>query len=148
MSSKTICYNKRAKYEYFLLEEMECGIALLGSEVKSLRDGKVNISDAHAHETKGEIYLSNLSIAKYSHGSQYNHEEKRPRKLLLHKNQISKIIGKIKTKGITLVPISLYFNKKNIVKVNLAIAKGKKLYDKREVIKKRDQLRQQRREEH
>lgn len=146
MSFKTICYNKKAKYEYFILEEIECGIALQGSEVKSLRAGKVNIVDSHAFENKGEIFLSNLNIAKYSHGSHFNHDERRVRKLLLHKNQINKIIGKIKTKGITLVPISLYFNKKNIVKVNLALVKGKKLHDKRQTIKERDLQRQQRRE--
>lgn len=145
---KIISQNKKALFNYFIEEKLEAGICLKGSEVKSIRNGKVNIVDAHAaFNAHNELYLYNSHIAEYEQSNRFNHDTKRPRKLLLHKKEIRKIIGKIKIKGYSLIALSFYFNHKNIVKVELAIGKGKKLYDKRETIKKRDMERQQRREE-
>lgn len=140
---KIIAKNRRAGFEYSIEENFEAGIVLLGSEVKSARDGKVNISDAHATEADGEIVLYNCHIAEYAGANRFNHPTTRPRKLLLRKGEIKKIIGKIKLKGYTLVALSMYFNHKNIIKVALGLAKGKKLHDKRHTIKERDWQREQ-----
>ncbi len=143
---KIVAQNKRARYEYFIEDEYEAGLVLLGSEIKSLRGGKANIQDAFVEFSKdGQLYLINSYIAPYKMAILFNHEPLRKRKLLLHSRQIKKIIGKIKTKGITVVPLVLYFNNKNIAKIKIAVAKGKKLYDKRQTLKERDQKRNEQR---
>jgi SsrA-binding protein len=138
---KIIAENRKAYFNYFILEEIEAGISLVGSEVKSIRAGKVNISDSHADEKGGAIYLLNANINEYHGANRFNHEPRRPRKLLLHKKEINKLIGKVQTKGLSLVPLSLYFNEKNKVKIKLALVKGKKLHDKRASIKEKDERR-------
>lgn len=144
MTGKIIATNRRATHDYFILEKYEAGIVLKGTEIKAIRQGKVNIKESFARIIKGELYLINMHIGHYSHGNIYNHEPLRDRKLLMHKKEIAKLVGKLSQKGLTLIPLSLYF-KKNIVKVELALAKGKKLYDRREDIKKRDLQREERR---
>jgi SsrA-binding protein len=135
---KIIAQNRKARFEYEILETLEAGIVLVGSEVKSLRLGKSNISEAFADERNGEIYLINLNIEEYKGANRFNHEPKRPRKLLLHKREQNKLLGAIQRKGVTLIPLVMYFNHKGIVKVSLGIGKGKKLYDKRATEKERD----------
>lgn len=137
-TKKVVAQNRRASFDYHILEKYEAGIVLTGTEVKSLRAGKASIGEAHADLLEGAIYLFNANIPEYLQANQFNHYAKRPRKLLLHKDEIKKLIGKIKIKGLTLVPLSLYFNEKNRVKCEIAIAQGKKLYDKRETIKQRE----------
>ncbi len=139
---KLIAQNRRARFEYEIEDKFEVGIVLQGSEVKSLRAGKVSIAEAFADINGDEVFLYNMSISHYKEANRWNHLEKRPRKLLLHKQQIRKLIGKLKIKGLTLIPLNLYFNDKSLVKLELALAKGKKLYDKRESEKKRDWQRQ------
>ena len=143
MSKKTALHNplidnRKARFEYFIEDEIEAGIMLQGTEVKSLRAGKANINDAYATEKNEEIWLINAYIAEYTGGNRFNHESKRPRKLLLHKRQIRKLIGKLAIQGYTLVPLKCYFNDKGMAKVLLGLAKGKKLHDKRETEKQRD----------
>lgn len=133
-------YNRKAKYEYFILDTYEAGIALTGTEIKSIRNGKANLKDSYAIIKNGEVYILNMHISKYDEGNIFNHEETRTRKLLLHKKEILKIRDKIEQDGFTLIPIKLYF-KGNHAKLEIGIAKGKKNYDKRETIKKRDQER-------
>ncbi|MFN7662390.1 MAG: SsrA-binding protein SmpB [Alphaproteobacteria bacterium] len=135
---KVIAQNRKARFEYEILESLEAGIVLVGSEVKSLRMGKSNITEAFADERDGAIYLINLNIEEYKGANRFNHEPKRPRKLLLHKRQQNKLLGAIQRKGVTLIPLVMYFNHKGIVKVSLGIGKGKKLYDKRATEKERD----------
>ncbi len=130
--------NRRARFEYYIEDEVEAGIVLVGTEVKSLREGKSNIQDAHAGEKDGDIYLFNMHISEYKGGNRFNHEPTRPRKLLLHKKEIKKFIGQTKVKGMTIVPLSLYFNDNGMVKVKIGLAKGKKLHDKRATEKERD----------
>ena len=134
---KIISLNRKARFNYFFTEFYEAGIVLNGSEVKSLRDGKANISESYAFDSKGEIYLVNSHIPSYKESSYNNHNPKRNRKLLLNKREINKLIGKINVEGLTLIPTKLYF-KKGKAKVEIAVAKGKKRYDKRQVKKKRD----------
>ena len=134
---KIICINRKAKFNYFFNEFFEAGIALQGSEVKSLRDGKANISESYAIDDQGEIFLVNSHIPAYKESSYNNHDPKRNRKLLLKKREINKLIGRVNREGYTLIPTKLYF-KKGKAKVEIAVAKGKKQYDKREVKKKRD----------
>ncbi len=138
---KVITHNRKAKFNYEIEEEIEAGIILLGSEIKSIREGKITINEAYAAEIKGEIILLNSNIAEYKGANKFNHDPKRPRKLLLHTKQINKLIGKMDLKGYSLIPLKVYFNKKNMVKVLIGIAKGKKLYDKRKSIKERDENR-------
>jgi SsrA-binding protein len=138
---KLIANNRKARFNYTIEEEIEAGIMLLGSEVKSIRDGKISINDGYVADHKGDLILLNVHIAPYKGANKFNHTPLRARKLLLHKKQIVKIVSKINTKGCSIIPLSFYFNNKNIVKVNLAIAKGKKLYDKRASIKDRDEKR-------
>ncbi len=137
-----IALNRRAKFEYHFLDILEAGIVLMGSELKSIRLGKCSIAEAFAGEItengKRELYLLNANISVYESAKLFGHEPKRPRKLLLHKKQINKLLGSIKRKGLTLVPLRLYFNKKGKVKVEIALAQGKKIHDKREAIKDRD----------
>jgi SsrA-binding protein len=134
---KIISNNRKAKFNYFFQEFFEAGIVLLGSEVKSLRDGKANISESYAFDEKGEIFLVNSHIPSYKESSYNNHDPKRNRKLLLNKKEINQLIGKINREGLTLIPTKLYF-KKGKAKVEIAVAKGKKHYDKRHTKKKRD----------
>lgn len=133
-----IVNNNKARFEYEILDTYEAGIVLVGSEVKALRSGKANIAEAHGEESDGELWLFNMNISTYKEAHKENHEQKRPRKLLLHKTQINKILGRIKEKGLTLVPLNLYFNSKGLVKMEIGVGKGKKLHDKRETIKARD----------
>lgn len=135
---RKIAQNKRARHDYFIEDTLETGIMLAGSEVKSLREGKSNINDAYADGEEGEIFIINAYISEYKGANRFNHETRRPRKLLLRKKQINKLLGDIKKKGITLVPLSLYFNERGRVKVELGIAKGKKQYDKRAAQKEKD----------
>ena len=139
---KIVCNNRKARFNYFFQELIEAGIVLKGSEVKSLRDGKSNISDAYATDNNGEIYLVNSHIPLYKESSYNNHNPRDMRKLLLNKREINKVIGKINRDGLTIIPTKVYF-RKGKAKVELAIAKGKKLYDKRNVKKKRDWQREQ-----
>ena len=134
---KIICNNRKAKFNYFFNEFFEAGIALKGSEVKSLRDGKANISESYAIDEQGEIFLVNSHIPSYKESSYNNHDPKRNRKLLLNKREINKLIGKVNREGYTLIPTKLYF-KKGKAKIEIAVAKGKREYDKRHVKKKRD----------
>ena len=138
---KIICNNRKAKFNYFFNEFFEAGIVLKGSEVKSLRDGKANISEAYAIDEQGEIFLLNSHIPSYKESSYNNHDPKRNRKLLLNKREINKLIGKVNREGYTLIPTKLYF-KKGKAKIEIAVAKGKREYDKRQVKKKRDWNRQ------
>lgn len=138
LHKKIITQNKKALFNYFIEERFEAGIVLKGSEVQSLRASKANIEDSHAANDGSEMMLYNAYIAEYDKAHQFNHTSRRPRKLLLHKSEIRKIISKIRIKGYTLIALSLYFNEKNMAKIELGIAKGKKLYDKREVIKAKD----------
>lgn len=140
---KIIAQNKKALFNYFIEERLEAGIVLKGSEVQSLRQGKAFIEESHAADTGNEVFLYNCHIAEYEKANRFNHSTRRPRKLLLHKKEINKIIGKTKIKGYTLVALSMYFNKKNKIKIELGIAKGKKLHDKRESIKEKDWKRDQ-----
>jgi SsrA-binding protein len=139
--SKQIANNRKARFNYTIEEEIEAGIMLQGSEVKSARDGKVNLGDGHVVEQNGDLILINVHISEYKGSNQFNHPPLRPRKLLLHKKQIGKILGRIQTKGYSLIPLAMYFNNRGIAKVNLGICKGKKLYDKRASIKERDEKR-------
>ena len=134
---KIISKNRKAHYNYFFKEFFEAGIVLYGSEVKSLRDGKANISESYAFDDKGEIYLVNSHIPSYKESSYNNHDPKRNRKLLLNKKEINKLIGRIDREGLTLIPTKIYF-KKGKAKVEIAVAKGKKQYDKRQSLKKKD----------
>ena len=134
---KIISLNRKARYNYFFNESLEAGIILKGSEVKSIREGKINISDPYAIEKNGEIFLINSHISKYSQSSYNNHEPTDERKLLLNNREIKKLIGKINREGFTLIPTKIYF-KKGKVKVEIAVGKGKKHYDKRNVKKTRD----------
>ena len=134
---KIICLNRKASFNYFFIELLEAGIVLKGSEVKSLRDGKGNITDSYAIDNKGELFLINSHIPLYRQSSYNNHNPKSDRKLLLNKKEINKLIGRINQEGLTLIPTKLYF-RKGKVKVEIAVAKGKKLYDKRQVKKTRD----------
>lgn len=139
ISHGRVAENRRAKFDYAILETIEAGIVLLGSEVKSLRLGRASIAESYATEESGHIVLINSNIPEYSSAaSGQNHEPKRIRRLLIHKKERNKIFGKIKKEGCTIVPLSLYFNQKGLAKISLAIAEGKKKVDKREVIKKRD----------
>ena len=135
---KTVAENRRARFDYFIEETFEAGIALSGTEVKSLRFGEGSITEAYAEVRDGECWLINANIPEFSHGNRFNHEPKRPRKLLLHTREIEKMIGAVERKGMTLVPLSVYFNSRGRAKVELALAKGKQTHDKRQTIKERD----------
>ena len=136
MAEKLICQNRKAWHEYFIEDRFEAGIVLLGTEVKSLRDGKASLGDSYAKIKAGEIFLVDAHINAYSHANRFNHDPLRPRKLLLHKNEIRRLIGKVQEKGLTLIPLRLYFLDGK-AKVELGLAKGKKLFDKRETLKRK-----------
>ena len=134
---RVVADNRRARFNYDIGDVFEAGIALTGTEVKSLRQGKATIGESYADARGGEIWLVNANIPEYQQGGRFNHAPKRPRKLLLHRRQIHKLAGAIEREGMTLVPLKLYFNEKGRAKIELALARGKKLYDKRETEKKR-----------
>ena len=133
--------NRKARHEYHFIQEYEAGISLLGTEVKSIRLGNANMSDAYCLLKDGQVILKNLYIAEYEHGNIFNHEAKRDRILLLRKSEIKKIERKIKEKGLTLIPYKIYFSDRGLIKVEIVLAQGKKTYDKRETIKERDNKR-------
>lgn len=135
--------NKKAYFDYTILEEIEAGISLVGTEIKSVRKGSVDLKDSFITIKNNEAFILNMYIAKYEEGNRFNHDERRTRKLLLHKKEIKKLKEKIKIEGLTLIPLKLYF-KKNHVKILVGICKGKKLYDKRASIKERDLKRETR----
>ena len=136
-SIKLISQNKKARHDYFIIEEIEAGIELFGTEVKSVRQGKVNLTDAYASINNSEVFVKGMNISPYEQGNIFNRDSLRERKLLLHKNQIRKLIGQIQQQGFSLIPLKVYL-KGSLVKVTLAVVKGKKLYDKRDDIAKRD----------
>ncbi len=138
--------NKRAYFEFHILEKYEAGIALRGTEVKSIRDGNINLAESYAREIDGELFLVNCHIPEYRAGGWTNHDPRRPRKLLLHRREVGKIIIKIEQKGLTLVPLRLYFNARGYAKVEIGVAQGKKLHDKRADMKSRDAEREIRRQ--
>ena len=142
---KTVAENRRARFEYFLEDFFEAGIALTGTEVKSLRFGEGSIAESYAEVKGDEVWLVNANVPEFSHGNRHNHEPKRPRKLLLHEREINKMRNAVARDGMTLIPLSIYFNGRGRAKVELALAKGKKLHDKRETIKDRDWKRDQQR---
>jgi SsrA-binding protein len=134
--------NRKARHNYSIEDSLEVGIVLQGSEVKSLREGRATISESYATEQDGELYLVNSYIPEYKQAGQFNHEPRRPRKLLLHRRQLNRMLGAIQREGMTLVPLKLYFNDRGRAKLELGLAKGKRNYDKREAEKKKDWDRQ------
>ena len=145
MSEKIVSVNRKASHDYFLVERFEAGIVLTGTEIKSIRKGKVQFKDAYITFIKNEAYIKEMHIAPYDHGNIFNHDETRTRKLLLHKKEILKLKNKIDLNGFTLIPLKVYFVKGH-AKILLGLARGKKTYDKRETIKKRDVEREIRKE--
>ena len=143
LHQKLIAENRRARFDYFLEETFEAGLALTGTEVKALRMGRANIAESYAGAEGREIMLINANIPEYGPANRFNHEPKRPRKLLLHRRQIDKMLGAIQREGRTLIPTRLYFNEKGMVKLELALAKGKNLHDKRDTVADRDWKREQ-----
>ncbi len=142
---RTICVNRKARFDYFLEQEFETGIVLLGTEVKSIRNGGCSVTESYAGVKDGEIWLYGMHVPEYQPAGKFNHNPTRNRKLLLHKTEIKKIIGKTSTPGTTIAVLSVYISERNLIKVKIAIAKGKKEFDKRETIKKRDLEREDRR---
>lgn len=138
VKAKIAAENRRARYEYFIDEVVEAGIVLAGTEVKALRQGEGSIAESYAELKDGQMWLVNANIPEFSHGNRFNHEPKRPRKLLLHARQISRMNGAVTRQGMTLIPLMIYFNDRGMAKVELALAKGKKLHDKRDSEKARD----------
>lgn len=134
---KLVATNKKAFHEYFILEKIEAGISLLGTEVKAIREGRLNLKDSYAMVQSGEMFLFNCHISPYSHGNRENHDPLRKRKLLLHEREVQKLIGKTQEKGLTLVPLRVYL-KRGRVKVELGVARGKKLIDKRETERRKE----------
>lgn len=139
---KVVAQNRRATHDYFIEERLEAGLALTGSEVKSLRTGKASLGESYAGESKGELYLFNAHISEYSPANRFSHEPRRPRKLLVHRRQMERLLGQVRRDGYTLVPLSIYFNERGLAKLELGLAKGKRKADRREVVKKRDWSRQ------
>lgn len=130
-----ISENRKAKFRFEILEQVECGVVLQGSEVKSLRDHKLSLDESYARVIKGELWLVGADIAEYKQATLWNHAPKRPRKLLVHKRQFEKLAGRTREKGLTLIPLKMYFNERGIVKVLLGVGRGKKLFDKRQTLK-------------
>jgi len=139
---KTVAENRRARFEYFLDEIFEAGIALTGTEVKSLRFGEGSIAESYAEVKGEEVFLVNANIPEFSHGNRHNHEPKRPRKLLLHEREINRLRAAVEREGMTLIPLSVYFNARGRAKVELALARGKKLHDKRATLRERESRRE------
>ena len=140
---RVVADNRKARFNYFIDETLEAGVALTGTEVKSLRQGKATIGESYADTRGGEIWLINSNIPEYQQANRFNHAPKRPRKLLLRKREVERLRGRINREGMTVVPLSIYFNKRGIAKCQLGIAKGKRMVDKRETIKQRDWQREQ-----
>ncbi|MBB5687345.1 SsrA-binding protein SmpB [Sphingobium boeckii] len=140
---KVVAENRRARYEYFLEEFFEAGIALTGTEVKSLRFGEGSIAESYAEVKDSQVWLVNANVPEFSHGNRHNHEPKRPRKLLLHEREVNKMRVAVQREGMTLIPMAVYFNSRGRAKVELALAKGKKIHDKRDTEKARDWKREQ-----
>lgn len=141
-ANQVIARNRKARHEYHIEDRIEAGIVLRGTEVKSIRAGRVNIKDSYATVENNEVFLYNMHIAPYEQANRFNHEPERKRKLLLHKRQIRKLIGYVKNTGYTLVPLQVYFNDSNLVKIELGLARGKKAYDKRQAIAEKTAKRQ------
>ncbi|MEM8663707.1 MAG: SsrA-binding protein SmpB [Pseudomonadota bacterium] len=137
-NSRVVAENRKARFNYEILDTMEAGIQLQGTEVKSLREGRTNIAESYAGESGGELWLYNVHIPEYQQASRFNHELRRPRKLLLHRREMNKLIGAVQQEGLTIVPLRMYFNARGIAKVLIGLAKGKKVHDKRESQKQRD----------
>ncbi len=135
---RVVADNRKARYLYAIDETIEAGLVLMGSEVKALRSGKATIAESYAHAKDGEIFLVNSYIPEYNMANRFNHEPRRPRKVLVHKREVKKLAAAVQREGMTLIPLRVYFNAKGIAKIELGIAKGKKLHDKRETEKKRD----------
>lgn len=140
--------NKKALFEYFLVEIITAGIQLTGTEIKSIRDGKANLTDAYCDFKGNELFVKNMHIAEYRYGTHYNHEPKRERKLLLNKRELKKLFTKVQEKGFTIIPVELFINETGLAKLKISLAKGKKLYDKRETLKTKDTKREMERGEH
>jgi SsrA-binding protein len=140
---KVVAENRRARFDYAIEDKFEAGIALTGTEVKSLRFGAGSIAESYAEVKADEVWLINANIPEFSHGNRYNHEPKRPRKLLLHQRQIAKLHGAVARQGMTLVPLSIYFNSRGRAKVEIALARGRKAHDKRDYEKEKDWKREQ-----
>ena len=138
MAGKLIAENRRARFDYFLEESFEAGLMLLGTEVKSLRNGRANIAESYAAVEGREVMLINADIPPYAQANRFNHEPRRPRKLLLHRKQLDKLIGAVQREGRTIIPTKLYWNEKGLAKLELSLAKGKKAHDKREATAERD----------
>ncbi len=143
---RLVASNRRASYEYFFIDRYKAGVQLSGTEVKSIRAGKINLSDAYCLFMDGELWVRNLHIAEYRNGGFYNHVAKRDRKLLLQKRELRKLEAKIKERGLTIVPIEIFINERDIIKIEIALAKGKHSYDKRDTIKERDVRREMERD--
>ncbi|HEU0069093.1 MAG TPA: SsrA-binding protein SmpB [Nitrospiraceae bacterium] len=141
-SEIAVATNRKAYHDYFIEEKFEAGIMLQGTEVKSLRDGRVNLQDSYASVKGAEVFLHHCHISPYSHGNIMNHEPLRTRKLLLHRKEINKLLGKTQQQGLTLIPLRIYFSKRGLAKVELGLAKGKKQHDRRETIKTREASRE------
>ncbi len=135
---KVVATNRKAYHDYFILEEVEAGIVLTGTEIKSIRDSKVNLRDSYAGVENDEVFIYNMHISPYEAGNRYNVDTLRRRKLLLHKEEIRRLTGKVKEKGLSLVPLKIYISNRGLAKITLALVKGKKLYDRRETLAKRD----------
>ncbi|WP_367914070.1 SsrA-binding protein SmpB [Leadbetterella sp. DM7] len=135
--------NKKASFEYYFLEEYSAGMVLTGTEIKSVREGKVSMADAYCFFNKGELYVKNLNISRYENGTYYNHDPLRERKLLLTRRELRKLENKLTDKGLTIIPTRLFINDAGLAKMDIALAKGKKLYDKRDSIKEKDMKREQ-----
>ena len=149
MTNQTIhIKNKKASFEYFLLDEFTAGIILTGTEIKSLREGKANITDAYCSFSGTELFVKNMHIAEYTMGTHYNHEPKRDRKLLLNKRELKKLLTKTKEKGLTIIPTLLFINENGLAKLNFCLAKGKHSYDKRETLKNKETQRDIERRDH
>ncbi|NVN96517.1 MAG: SsrA-binding protein SmpB [Bacteroidetes bacterium] len=142
MANQIRIKNKKAGFEFFLLENFTAGMQLTGTEIKSLREGKANLTDAYCLFIGEELFVKNLHISEYTFGTHYNHDPKRDRKLLLNKRELRKILTKTKEKGLTIIPTLLFINEKGLAKLDISVAKGKKLYDKRETLKTKDTKRE------
>lgn len=135
---RVIAQNRRARHDYFIEDSLEAGIVLTGTEVKSLREGRASLQDSYAAEMAGELWLFNAYIPEYRPANRFNHETRRPRKLLVHRREVDRLTGAVRRKGVTLVPLSLYFNQRGMAKVDLGLARGKRVHDKRETERQRD----------
>ena len=145
MSHRVVAANRKARYSYFIEDTVEAGLMLTGTEVKSLRAGRASIGESYAAPADGALWLFNADISEYKGGNRHNHEPRRPRKLLLHKREMEKLLGRSQQSGMTLVPLKLYFNERGIAKLELAVGRGKRQYDKRHTIKERDWQREKQR---